>query len=606
LDALTASSAISADVAGSGMLLGLMLVAAIAGGHLAHGVYLPRVVGFLLGGLGLKLALEAVLGSGEDGPIRLAALREAEIPLRAVKDLALGLILFTIGGVFERARLRSVGLRSARILLCESGAVFGLVTGGSLVITMLTMPSTDGGVYVALAILLGTAAIATAPAATLAVLQEYDAKGPITDTILGVTGLNNIVCIVLFYVAYILLSATGMLGATDGAAGMLWWSLGVTIAGSIALGLMLGLIISVVHSKLPLAETLIAFFAMFVLVGEGEKWLAGTGSGLTYNFLLTALAMGAVFFNIAIDAQKLVESLRTIGAPIFAAFFVMAGYGLHVNDLVHMGWLGVSYVVLRLVGKQLGGYFGVRWAGGPQRTSGRIGDGLLCQAAVVIGLAAFVQRSWNHPLAHRFSTVVLGSVVVFELIGPLMLKRRVRDGGEVKAITLLRRVEDGDAGPSFLRLALEPILRALGLAGQTGAESRQEALCVRHIMRTNVQVIEASATLDEVLNFIERSTHSHFPVVCEDGKLIGVIHFSDVRDVIYDPVMRDLVTAVDLADPKSRVVSPEVTLEELAQFFAEDNVAVLPVANEEESRRIVGLVEQRDMLRALHDIQEEQ
>ncbi|MFQ5461392.1 MAG: CBS domain-containing protein [Phycisphaerae bacterium] len=587
------------------MLLGLMLVAAIAGGHFAHAVYLPRVVGFLLGGLGLKLALEALLGGGEHGAIRLAALREAEVPLRAVKDLALGLILFTIGGVFERARLRAVGVRSARILLCESAAVFVLVTGGSLAICVLTMPSTEGGVYVTLALLLGAAAIATAPAATLAVLQEFDAKGPITDSILGVTGLNNVVCIVLFYTAYLLLSASGMLGASDGAEGWLWWSLGATILGSVALGLILGLIISVIQSKLPLAETLIAFFAMFVLVGEGEKWLAGAGHGLTYNFLLTALTMGAVFFNIAIDAQKLVESLRTIGAPIFAAFFVMAGYGLHVHDLIHMGWLGAGYVVLRLAGKELGGYVGVRWAGGPQRTSGRIGDGLLCQAAVVIGLAAFVQRSWNHPLAQRFSTVVLGSVVVFELIGPLLLKRRVRDGGEVKAITLLRRVVDSDEGPSFLRLALEPILRALGAAGSKSDESPREELCVKHIMRTNVQVIEASATLDEVLHFIERSTHSHFPVVSEDGNLLGVIHFSDVHDVIYDPVMRDLVTAVDLADPKSRVVSPDVTLEKLSRFFSEDDVGVLPVADEEESRKIVGLVEQRDMLRALHDLQDE-
>ncbi len=605
MDALTASSAISADVAGSGMLLGLMLVAAIGGGHFAHNAYLPRVVGFLLGGLGLKLTLEAVLGVGEQGAIRLEALREAEIPLGAVKDLALGLILFTIGGVFERGRMRSVGFRSAQIMLCESGAVFGLVAGGSLVIAMLTMPGSGGAIHVALAILLGAAAIATAPAATLAVLQEYDAKGPITDTLLGITGFNNVVCIILFYTSYILLSAMGMLGAIEGEADLLWWSLGVTIVGSIVLGLILGLVISVVHSKLPLAETLIAFFAMFVLVGEGEKWLAGTNSGLTYNFLLTALTMGAVFFNIAIDAQKLVESLRTIGSPIFAAFFVMAGYGLHLTDLAHMGWLGAGYVGLRLAGKRLGGYVGVRWAGGPQRTSGRLGDGLLCQAAVVIGLAAFVQRSWDHPLAQRFSTVVLGSVVVFELIGPLLLKRRVRDGGEVKAITLMRRTVDGDAGPSFLRLALGPILHALGVVRKANAESPAEELCVRHIMRTNVQVIEASATLDEVLHFIERSTHSHFPVVCEDGNLLGVIHFNDVRDVIYDPVMRDLVTAVDLADPKSRVVSPGVTLDELARFFSEDNVGVLPVASEGESRKIVGLVEQRDMLRALHDLQDE-
>ncbi|MHC4094146.1 MAG: CBS domain-containing protein, partial [Planctomycetota bacterium] len=176
-------------------------------------------------------------------------------------------------------------------------------------------------------------------------------------------------------------------------------------------------------------------------------------------------------------------------------------------------------------------------------------------------------------LGRRFATIVLGSVVVFELVGPLLVKRCVLQGGEVKAITLLRRAGPATEGASVFRLT---------------------------IMRSNVQFIPASASLDEVLHFIERSTYSHFPVVDEQGDFAGVIHFSDIREVIYDPALSELVTAVDLADQDSAAVPRDLPLEELLEAFTNQNVGVLPVAEQPGGKRIVGIVEQRDLLRALH------
>ncbi|MCH8252001.1 MAG: CBS domain-containing protein, partial [Planctomycetes bacterium] len=233
------------------------------------------------------------------------------------------------------------------------------------------------------------------------------------------------------------------------------------------------------------------------------------------------------------------------------------------------------------------------------------GNALLCQAAVVIGLAAFVKDNWDSPAAARFSTIVMGSVVLFELCGPLLLKRCVVAGGEVKAMTLLRRDNAASGETSVVRITLRAMLRLLGIGARTdaaadGASEAGGSMSVKHIMRTNVQLIPASANLDELLHFIERSTQAHFPVVQEDGSLAGVIHFSDVRDVIYDPTLRDLVTAVDLADPNSAVVGIDMELTDLLDVFEKQNVAVLPVVEGGDGKRIVGLVEQRDVLRALH------
>ncbi|MCP4250506.1 MAG: CBS domain-containing protein [bacterium] len=297
--------------------------------------------------------------------------------------------------------------------------------------------------------------------------------------------------------------------------------------------------------------------------------------------------------------EKLNEALRSVGAPIFAGFFVMAGYSLHLDELAHLGWVGGAYVVCRGVGKILGGRIGVRWARQQEEVGGQVGSTLLCQAAVVIGLAGYVQQNWQHELAARFGTVILGSIVVFELVGPLLIKRCVVRGGEVKAITLLRRQGPATEGASVFQLTVQALLGLVGLRREQGAD-HPEKMQVQHIMRRNVAFLPEAATLDEVLHFIERSRYSHFPVVHEDGSLAGVIHFSDVRDVIYEPALRELVTAVDLADTETPLVPLDMPLPELLKVFTSQNVGVLPVGDTSADRHVVGVVEQRDLLRALH------
>ena len=585
-------------VPGPGLLFGLMLLAAIVGGFAVRRVHVPRVIGYLLGGIVLRWILDALFDSTPGSP-QSEALQAAARPLEAINDLALGMILFTIGGVFERSRLRATSRRVLRIAAVEIGLVLLLVFGGTALLAAVTQPEYGAGPNLVLALLLATAAIATAPAATLFVLREYDAKGPITDTVLGLVGVNNIVCIVLFQAAFLVLASAGAIDVAPILSRHLWLGLALTTAGSVLLGMVCGTMMSMVHGKLPLAETSLIFFAMLIVLGAGEKWLL-EHVGLSFNFLLTTLTVGAVFYNVALDSQKLQQALRPVAAPIFAGFFVMAGYNLHLSELAHLGWVGGAYILCRGLGKILGGRIGVRRVGQTERLGRRVGTALLCQAAVVIGLAAFVNDNWNNQaLARQFSTIILGSVVVFELVGPLLLKRCVVQGGEVKAITLLRRAGPATEGASVLRLTLHSLLR-LASPRSRPQPAGSEQLQVKHIMRRNVQFLRVSSTLDEVLHFIERSTYSHFPVVGEDGEFAGMIHFSDVREVIYDPAMGELVTAVDLADPDSVMVPMDLPLEELLEEFTNQNVGVLPVAEQPGNKRIVGIVEQRDLLRALH------
>lgn len=585
-----------ATAPGPGLLFGLMLLAGIIGGTLAKLIRIPRVVGYLFSGIALHMVLVNLLGAEEGSDVE-KSLEQNAGTLRAVKNLALGLILFSIGSVFERKHIDRVGARILRISVAETGLVFVLVAAATAVVTRIELGSWTPAI--ALALLLAAAALETAPAATLFVLREYDAKGPATDTILSLIGANNILCIIGFYIAFYSLAAAGWIELShEGGAGVIV-RLTFIIFGSLLLGLILGLALSVIHSKLPAPDAILIFFAAFLVVGAGEEWLNNHPHiGVSYSFLLTSLVIGAVFANVAIDPERLNTTLKTLGGPIFVGFFVLAGYQMHIEELVSIGLVGGAYVVARTLGKVLGCAYGIRWSGEGEEVKPYVGSAMLCQAAVAIGLADFVAVAWNNELGPRFSSIVLGSVVIFELAGPLLTKWTAVRAGEVKAITLLRRSNTG-AGQSVMVRTLQALGNTIGLRRQSSGE-QSAALQVRHVMRRNVKFIRASDTLEEVLYFVERSQFDSFPVVDDEG-LVGMIPFADLRDIIYESSLAELVTAIDLIDPAIPPVAADESLSHALELFAtHKEVGSLAVVDADGSRNVIGVIEQRDVLRAMH------
>ncbi len=598
----TASAQLASTLAvipGPGLLFGLMLGAAIVGGYVAHTVRVPRVVGYLAAGVALKLALYRALKIEAGSPAE-AQLNEVGRTLGVVTNLGLGVILFSIGGVFETRHLKAIRSTVTRIALSETGLTFVLVFLGTFAAAMWVRGDTATPTVFAFALLLGLASMATAPAATLVVLREYDAKGPVTDMILSLTGLNNILCIVMFHIAFSLLVVVGVVAQAGGESQSIALRLLAITLGSGALGVLLGLTLSFAHAKLSHGDTLLILVATLMVVGAGEGWLLEHHQ-VSYNFLLTAILMGATFANVAIDPNRLDEPLQLMSRPILVGFFAMAGFKLHVGDLAGLHLVGASYVVCRIIGKVLGTYLGIRWSGSRGELRSSVGAALLCQAAVVIGLADFVETYWHDPWAKRFVTVALGSIVIFEVCGPLLTKWVAKQAGEVKAVTLLRRGGTESLGTlSVIALTWHALLRTVGL-GHRAARGGDDPLQVRHVMRANVKCIPASANFTDVLGFIEHSRFNHFPVVDENKELVGVIHFSDIRGVIYDPLLSTLITAVDVASPATDAVPADMPLDELLRAFQDGDVGSLPVVECEGSRNVVGIVEQRDVLRTIHE-----
>ncbi len=585
-------------IPGSGLLFGLLLTAAIAGGYTAHAFRVPRVVGYLVAGAIVHVLLNWLLGI-ETGCEAYAKLASAAAPLGAIKDLGLGVILFSIGGVFEPRHLKAMGGVLARASLGEMGATFACVFLGTCITGLLTLRGESPSLVVCLAVLLGVAALETAPAATLIVLREYDAKGAVTDAILALTGLNNLACIVAFIACFLVLGGVGLLQMTTLSPATAWLALAVGTAGSLGLGVLLGFVLSLVHAKLQHGEALLILMALLIVLGAGEGWLLEQ-QGFSYSFLLTTLCMGATFANIAIDPDRLEQGLRRMSQPILVGFFAIAGYKLHLADVSHIGLMGAAYVVCRATGKVLGTALGVRAGSAAGQIKPYIGLGMLCQAAIAVALADFVGAYWRHEMADRFVTILLTSVVLCELGGPLLTKWVVKHAGEVKAVTLLRREGPATAGgASVMALTWDALLRTFGRT-RTVASEKAKVLQVRHVMRSNVKCLHANATFDEVLHFVEQSRFNHFPVVNKESRLIGVIHFGQLREIIYNPFLSRLMTAADLVNPDVRVVTAGMSLQEVLRAFKEGDVGSLPVVESAESRRVIGIIEQRDLLRALH------
>jgi Kef-type K+ transport system membrane component KefB/predicted transcriptional regulator len=585
-----------------GLMVGLMLLAAFIGGSVISTLHFPRVLGFLIAGIILRITVVAV-ASRDPALTWQQAVQGAAAstgPLSGLTDLALGLILFFIGAVFERSHLKSVGHKALRISALEMGLTGALVACGCLAVAFLGQQKACEH-PLPLGIFLGIAAIATAPAATLLVLREYQAKGPMSDMTLTLTGFNNVAGIILFHIAFLLLASTSLIETRPDPGRTVMLDLFLSTVGSILLGVLLAAALAWFHAKNDV--TTLVFLAVLLALGAGRDWL-DEKLHLSFSFLLTSITAGAVFSNVAINPERFNKNLTLLSAPIFAIFFVKAGFELHLEDLPKLGWLGGAYLLCRTAGKLLGVYCGSRWSGALATIKPYMGATLLCQAGVVIGLGTFLRANWGNmvqgrfvpdPGAETFYTIILGSVAVFELIGPVLTKQTVVHGGEVKAVQLWSR--HASAGPASAgSLIFGALARLLGLQRHTAHAARDNPLA-KHLMRTNVKLLHGADAFDEVMHFVEHSRFNHFPVVDDQDKLTGMIHYPDLRDIIYNPALRDLVTAADLADIECPFLTVEHTLPQMMKLFADTEYDSLPVIDSQDTRKVVGIVEHRDVLR---------
>jgi Kef-type K+ transport system membrane component KefB len=383
--------------------LGLILLIALLAGHLVRLVRVPEVTGYLLAGVVM-------------GPSLLGWLTHENLAAIGVfGEVALGLILFSVGCVFELALFRRIGRQILFITFVESALAAVLVTAGLLAL----------GQPWPVACLLGAIAIATAPASTLMVVRECDSAGPLTDNLLGVIAVNNLFCMTAFSLVAAAIDFTANTSADW--SGVLYRSAYLfawQIVGSAALGYLVGALLAAWTWRVAENGEILILLAGSILLCVGAARL------LDLSPLVASMAVGATMVNLARRGEDVRTTLAGTDPPIYAIFFVLAGAELDLSLVASLGGLGVVYLVGRAAGKFVGARAAARLMHLDRPVQQYLGLALLAQAGLAVGLALTVSSRFGE-WAPVVTTVVLGSVAIYEIVGPFSTRFALVRAGEV-------------------------------------------------------------------------------------------------------------------------------------------------------------------------------
>lgn len=380
--------------------LALLLFTGLAFGRLVKLVKLPNVTGYLIGGLLI-------------GPYCLKLLPgEFVTNMELVSEMALAFIAFTIGSEFKLSYLKKVGLTPIVIAFFEALAATIVV---ALVLILF-------GFDVELALLLGAIASATAPAATIMVVRQYNAKGPVTETLLSVVALDDAVALIAFGFASAAVNSMQNPGQTSLVMALL--SPVLEILGSILLGFVLGLVFKFPLRYFKKDSNRLIITVGFVFLGSALATMLGLSS------LLLCMCMGAMLTNTSSAAPSIMRLVDTITPPTFLLFFATSGAELNITILPSIGLVGILYVICRVVGKVAGASAGAILMKAPDTTKKYLGFTLIPQAGVAIGLSLIASQSIP-AYGQTIRAVVLCGTLIYELIGPAVTKVALQKAGEI-------------------------------------------------------------------------------------------------------------------------------------------------------------------------------
>ncbi len=398
------------------LLSGLML------SRLAKLAQLPAVTAYLIAGI---LIGPYCLGAfGVDG-LGFTSMADIE-SYSLLCDVALGFIAFSIGNEFRLSQLKKIG-RQATIVGIFQAVVTTLLVDAFLIALHFAIPDK---LPLSAAIVLGAIASATAPAATLMVVRQYKAKGPLTDILLPVVALDDAVGLVLFAISFGIAKALKA-GAVSILSVVLEPVLEVVL--SIGLGATMGFLFTYCerffHSRSKRLSVSVGF--VFLTIGLSMMKFEIGGIHIAFSSLLVCMMLGTIFCNCCDFSEELMDRVDRWTAPLFVLFFVLSGAELELSvfgDLMIV-LIGVVYILARSAGKYSGAYFSAKFAKCDDNIVKYLGVTLLPQAGVALGMA--IKAAEIGPEGVIIANITLFAVLIYELIGPMLTKIALTKAGDI-------------------------------------------------------------------------------------------------------------------------------------------------------------------------------
>lgn len=423
------------------LCIALALLAGLLSSRLMKLLRLPNVTGYLISGIIFgPFVLGKYIGGWSSDPLSGTSIQA----ISWISDIALGFIAFTIGCSFKTSSLKAVGKRIVIITVFEAlgGA---LITIGGLFIAYIFLKDT---LPIAVILTLGAIACATAPAATLMVIKQYKAHGPVVDTLIPVVAFDDAVALiafsVLFSISKSLVTATSL-----SFVGVIVVPL-IEIIVSLALGALLGFLVSLGCRFFKSRANRMIMVIASILVVVGLSMLATQlgwklfGEDFSFSSLLACMMIGAFFINARKDAQRTIERIDQFTPPLYMLFFVISGANLDITifaskDALLVIIIALVYIVMRSLGKYSGAFISSKITKSEPTVQKYLGFTLFPQAGVAIGLATTASQTLAGAGYEKESSIILAVVltatIFYELVGPLITKIALYKAGEIEKET---------------------------------------------------------------------------------------------------------------------------------------------------------------------------
>ena len=527
-------------------ILGLGVFGGMLGALISQRVRFPQVVGYIIIGL--------LIGESGFQWVRMGDIQA----LRPFNMFALGIIGFLVGGELHIDEFKKYARQFTMILLGEGIGAFlivGLTSFGVLYFV-------SDSILLALAggIVFGAIASATDPASTIDVLWEYRSRGVLTSSLTAIVALDDALAMTLYgigtSVAYVLVSDQG----ASLLSGL--FKIVIELGGSLVVGAAFAGVLIILLRWIYQPEKSVAISIGLILL------LISITLSLDMDVILASMTLGFVLVNYApLRSRQLFEMMRGFSVPIYVLFFVLVGARLSLSNMPH--WLillVVLYIVGRSAGKMLGAWMGARITKSEPVVRKYLGLGLFAQGGVAVGLSIMASQHLSDiPLTPEMS---LGDAIIFA----------------VTATTLFVQL----LGPPMVKLAIK-------LAGEDGRNITEDDIIrdciVSNVMWEDVVRIPENMTVSDVVKLFVDHEYLAYPVVDEQGRIIGMISLTSLKNVMLDQEAWQWLLASDVMDQSMEYVSATSRLEDALGHMQQLKMTQLPVVQDEKTMIPVGVID---------------
>jgi len=528
------------------LLIGIVIFGGTVGAKIFQRLHIPQIVGCVVVGILL-------------GDVFKVITPETVKALKPFTMFALGVIGFMIGGELRGDVFKKYGRQLFVILFSQGIGAFLLVAVGTSVIAWLMTRNLY--ISIAMGLVLGAIASATAPAATVSVLWEYKTRGPLTAAVLAIVALDDALALLLYRGA--VTAADALTGTGHNSVLATGFVLFGEIAGAVLLGFLVGVVFYFILKFVRSEDKILAFSISCLLLIVGVSIVCDIGP------ILPAMTLGITIANLAPRQSKSIfELVRKFSPPLYISFFVLAGAHMQFGRMDP--WIVVMIVVFmlcRAAGKIFGSWFGARYSGAPAVVRKYLGICLLPQAGVAIGLAILAVQQLSAELGRTIIMVVMTETFFIEILGPILVKVGVKKAGEV------------------------------GM--NVTEEDLMETYKVADVMDTKPISIAQDLPLDQILEVFSTSDSVYYPVIDSESQIVGIITIADIKEMFANREVASWLLACDVAEPVLDKTMLQTPLEEAMERMKRYDLEDMPVVVSADSDKLVGVLNHSKALRKI-------